>query len=324
MADDRTYGSSLASHIVGLIAAKRSRGFDYASGAYTLWRLDRFCIDSGFRGPAVTAGLSDAWAEAVPGEGGASRATRMGVLRQLSLYELSIGLDAYVPHGFASREAPMVYLPSKSETRALFAEIDSYEDPERPYMAAGYRVAFRLMRLCGLRLAECANMASADVRASSAALLVRHSKGAKDRLVYMAEDVACMVADHMALTRDILGFAPDWLFPGRDPSKHIYKTTFDKKFAQFWGRVPGAASRNARPTPHSLRHAFVVERMNDWMSRGVSLPQMMPYLAAYLGHDGANETFYYYHQVEEAFSIVRERDAVSARVIPEVVPYEEG
>lgn len=220
--------------------------------------------------------------------------------------------------------APVVYLPSRSETRALFAEIDSYEDPERPYMAAGYRVAFRLMRLCGLRLAECANMAADDVRASSAALLVRHSKGAKDRLVYMSEDVACMDVSHMARTRDVLGFAPDWLFPGRDPSKHIYKTTFDKKFAQFWDRVPGATSRNARPTPHSLRHAFVVERMNDWMSRGVSLPQMMPYPAAYLGQDGANETFYYYHQVEEAFSIVRERDAVSARVIPEAVTYEVG
>ena len=58
------------------------------------------------------------------------------------------------------------------------------------------------------------------------------------------------------------------------------------------------------------------------MAEGVELPQMMPYLAAYLGHDGANETFYYYHQVEEAFSIVRERDAAAARVIPEVVPYE--
>ena len=124
--------------------------------------------------------------------------------------------------------------------------------------------------------------------------------------------------------RRTLGFWPDWLFPGKDPAKHILKNTFDKKFAQFWDRVPGATSRNARPTPHSLRHAFVVERMNYWMSRCVSLPQMMPYLAAYLGHDGANETFYYYHQVEEAFSIVRERDAVSARVIPEAVAYEEG
>jgi integrase len=71
-----------------------------------------------------------------------------------------------------------------------------------------------------------------------------------------------------------------------------------------------------------LRHAFVVERINTWAAQGVSLGQMMPYLAAYLGHSGANETFYYYHQVEEAFSIVRERDAVSSRVIPEAVPYE--
>jgi hypothetical protein len=46
---------------------------------------------------------------------------------------------------------------------------------------------------------------------------------------------------------------------------------------------------------------------------------MMPYLAAYLGHSGSNETFYYYHQVKEAFSIVRERDSIGSRVIPGTV-----
>ena len=324
MTSDREYRSTLATHMVGLVEAKRACGFDYSSGAYTLARLDRFCLDTGFSGAVVTPELSDSWSEAIPSEGGASHATRMGVLRQLSLYELSIGLDAYVPRGFSSREKPVPYLPTNRETSALFEAIDAYEDAERPYLAAGYRVAFRLMRLCGLRLAECANLAAADVDASDGALMIRHSKGAKDRVVYMADDVASMVAGHLAGLRRALGFAPEWVFPGKDPSKHIYKTSLDRKFSQFWAQVPGSEALNARPTPHSLRHAFVVERMNAWMSEGVSLPQMMPYLAAYLGHVGSNETFYYYHQVEEAFSIVRERDAVSARVIPEAVAYEEG
>lgn len=324
MASDLEYRSTLATHMVGLVEAKRACGFDYSSGAYTLARLDRFCLETGFTGAVVTPELSDSWSEAIPSEGGASRATRMGVLRQLALHELSLGLAAYVPSGFSSRERPVPYLPTSRETSELFEAIDAYEDAERPYLADGYRVAFRLMRLCGLRLAECASLAAADVDVADGTMLIRHSKGDKDRVVYMAGDVASMVADHLAGLRRTLGFAPEWVFPGKDPSKHIYKTSLDRKFSQFWAQVPGAGVLNAHPTPHSLRHAFVVERMNDWMSRGVSLPQMMPYLAAYLGHDGSNETFYYYHQVEEAFSIVRERDAVSARVIPEVVPYEEG
>ena len=319
---ERRYSSTLARHIEGLIATKRALGFDYSSAAYTLERLDRFCVETGRAEGGVTAGLADAWAEAFPWEGGASRATRMGALRQLALYERSLGVDAYVPRGHSRREAPVVYLPTPGETASLFAAIDAYEDPGHPYMADGYRVAFRLMRFCGLRIAECASMAVADVDLSHATMLVRHSKGAKDRLVYMSADVAAMVGAHVGGLPRSVGFRPDWLFPGRDPSRHILKNTFDKKFAQFWAMVPGTGGRDRHPTPHSLRHAFVVERMNSWMREGVSLPQMMPYLASYLGHDGSNETFYYYHQVEEAFSIVRERDAVSSRVIPEAVPYE--
>ena len=42
------------------------------------------------------------------------------------------------------------------------------------------------------------------------------------------------------------------------------------------------------------------------------------YLSNYLGHKGPIETYYYYHQVEDVFKTVRRKDAVSARVIPEV------
>ena len=322
MIRDREYASSLAPHMAGIVTAKRSCGFDYSAVAYTLSRLDLFCTETGFTGPAVTAGLADAWAEAVPSEGGESKSSRMSALRQLAIYERSLGYDAYVPRGFSTRGRPVAYIPTQAETLSLFAAIDAYEEPRWPYMADGYRVAFRLMRCCGMRISECAAMPVADVDADAGMLVVRHSKGAKDRLVYMADDMAEMVGRHMHGLRRTLGFWPDWLFPGKDPAKHILKNTFCRKFAQFWDQVPESARRSKRPTPHSLRHAFVVDRMNRWMEEGANLPQMMPYLSSYLGHDGPDETFYYYHQVEEAFSIVRARDAVSTRVIPEVVPYE--
>ena len=40
-------------------------------------------------------------------------------------------------------------------------------------------------------------------------------------------------------------------------------------------------------------------------------------------HASVNDTFYYYHQVESAFHIIREKDTVSQHVIPEVYDYEE-
>ena len=74
---------------------------------------------------------------------------------------------------------------------------------------------------------------------------------------------------------------------------------------------------------HSLRHTYVVTKMNDWMNEGKNFKAMMPYLSRYLGHTSIDETQYYYHQVVSAFKIVRKHDSVADRVIPEVVPYEE-
>jgi len=319
------YSGALAPHIEGLVERKRALGFGYAAHEALLARIDRLCVTGGFGEPVVTRELSAAWAEASPGEGAGSKAGRMAALRQLALYERSIGLDAYVPGRFAGREKSAVYLPTPEETAALFAAIDAYGGDRRwPHMAGGPRIAFRLMRFCGMRVSECACMAAADVDPEAGALLVRHSKGDKDRIVYMAGDMADMVRRHMLEERRILGFSPDWLLPGKDPTRHVTPLTLQRRFAAFWAQVPGAMDKSRRPTPHSLRHAFVVDRMNRWMAEGVSLEQMMPYLASYLGHSSADETFYYYHQVAEAGRIVRERDSVSARVIPEAIPYEEG
>jgi integrase len=305
-----------------LVLSKRAQGYDWSTEAYVLWRLDRMCVESGFSGGVVTRELADAWASAAPGECGSSTRKRMGALRQLAAHEASLGLPAYVPRGGTSVPRPTVYLPTREETAALFRAIDAYRDDDLWWMADGYRVAFRLMRLCGMRVSECANMRLADVDAEARTLLVRRSKGDRDRLVYMDPAVAGMVAAHAESVRRLAGPSAEWLLPGRDPSRPAPNTTYDRRFAAFWDLVPGSSGRRKRPTPHSLRHAFVVDRMNLWMAEGVSLGQMMPYLAAYLGHSTANETMYYYHLAAEALEMVRGRGTGAARVIPEAISCE--
>lgn len=65
-------------------------------------------------------------------------------------------------------------------------------------------------------------------------------------------------------------------------------------------------------------HKHMTQRMHGWMKTGVKQDNMMPYLSKYLGHSSPDDTFYYYHQVEEAFSIIRQNDQSAAFVIPEV------
>jgi integrase len=62
--------------------------------------------------------------------------------------------------------------------------------------------------------------------------------------------------------------------------------------------------------------------MNKWMEEGKNLNAMMPYLSAYLGHTSPQDTFYYYHQIESSFRIIRKKDISSGSIIPEVGGYE--
>ncbi|ETI88120.1 MAG: hypothetical protein Q607_CBUC00211G0002 [Clostridium butyricum DORA_1] len=58
--------------------------------------------------------------------------------------------------------------------------------------------------------------------------------------------------------------------------------------------------------------------MNLWMSEGIDLNVMMPYLSQYLGHSSPEETYYYFHQVQEIFETIKKKDSISTMVIPEV------
>lgn len=58
------------------------------------------------------------------------------------------------------------------------------------------------------------------------------------------------------------------------------------------------------------------------MLDGIELKPMLPYLSRYLGHSSVKDTLYYYHLVDKAFQVVRQKDSQMKNIIPEVTPYE--
>lgn len=116
-------------------------------------------------------------------------------------------------------------------------------------------------------------------------------------------------------------FYSEYLFPSSDPDKPLQVASINKKFKDFWNETPYAKSET-QPTVYSLRYSFVVSRMNRWMENSESLNSLMPYLSKYLGHSSAENTYYYYHQIQSAFKFVRQKDELSNNIISEVT-YEE-
>jgi len=178
-------------------------------------------------------------------------------------------------------------------TAELLSIVDTYAPPQLSFarLVPTYQVLLRLFYCCGLRLSEGCFLRRSCVDLIDGVLHILQSKGNKDRIVFMSRDVChmCIVFDEY---RD--GIIPNrqWFFPGGKGDRPFEKTSLDRKFAQFWNKTAFTSQVDRKPTIQSLRHTFVVNKMNEWMEDDVDTGIMMPYLSRYLGHSSIAETQY--------------------------------
>ena len=320
---DYAYHSQLAPYISGLIQQKRSDGYCYEFEAYMLKRFDEFCIEHGYDHGSLTRDFVMAWAEQRPTESKNYRNQRVSFVRQLALYMISLNIETYIPRTFESNAISVPHILSPDEIHEFYKAVDHFLPFQTKFQrfSLSYSVLFRLFYCCGLRLSEGCYLKRSSVNLQNGCLSIYQSKGHKDRVVFMSEDMLQMCKSYDRLMQK---FVPDreWFFPGRNESKPFSKTSIDKKFSEFWDLTPYGGKVDKKPTIHALRHTYVVAKMNDWMNEGRKSEAMLPYLSRYLGHTSVDETQYYYHQVVSAFEIVRKHDRVADRVIPEVLAYE--
>lgn len=319
---DYTYTSALAPYIEGFISEKRALGFIYNNEAYELFRFDRYWKEQGFPDHDISRDRLDDWLIAGPGEGKAGHDIRVDTVRHLSEYMLGLGVPVYVPLLKIKREQNRGHIFTGEEIREFFSVVDHYKpgsiNPSDYRMAREYPLIFRLYYCCGMRNNEVCSLETDDIDLESGIITVRDGKNQKDRLVYLPEDLRKMALSYYRYLIKELGFSTKWFFPGRFPDKHVGKTQIDKRFRLFWAETKASETCDKRPTPHCLRHTFVVDRINRWIEDGLELDVMLSYLSKYLGHADPDETFYYYHMVSDAFRIIRAKDRTAGNVIPEV------
>lgn len=323
MHKDFNYSSIFADLISTYIQSRREAGFMFDNPAYWLFRFDQFCKARQINKTEITKELYDSWSAKQLSESKTTQSNRLQALRCFSIHLNSIGIPSYIPTQLPRPEKTVPYLMSDEDVREFFKQVDLYESdaPVKAFerLATEYKVLFRLIYCCGLRNNEACTLRFEDVDTDSGTLTIIHSKGNKDRIVYLSDDVCQLCAEYKQwLKEELSDTTYGWFFPGKYPDKCIPKTSVDRKFNEFWNSTQASKKCDKKPTVHCLRHAFVIKRINLWMESDISLRVMMPYLSSYLGHKGPIESYYYYHLVQDAFNTIRRKDTITSRVIPEV------
>ncbi len=295
--------------------------------AYELYRFDQYCIDKELSTPLITKELISEWIVQKPTEGAKSQKRRIGAVRILSEYMNILSIPCYIPGECGARVSKSTpYILSKMEIKDFFKQVDDYE-PRKPKnhcscywrMGLEYRVIFRVIFPLGLRISEACDLLWEYVDLEKGIIDIMHSKGDKDRRLFIPDDMKFLLKDYKRLMETEYNTKSTWVFPAaKDITHHVQKTMIEKKFNLFWNATEFAVPGGKKPTVHSLRHTMVVMRINTWLKDGVDFENMMPYLVAWLGHSGRQETYYYFKTIVDTLTVMRDRGRLSSTVIPKV------
>ena len=149
-----------------------------------------------------------------------------------------------------------------------------------------------LMACTGLRPGEAMRLKTSQVILDESAprLLISRTKFYKTRWVPLHPTTARHLRAYVASSQSTNGE----LFFASKQGKQINRSTFHRIFQELIAKSNIRACRNQlRPTPHSLRHTFAVQRLLHWYEEGQNVRELLPNLSVYLGHRDPASSYWY-------------------------------
>lgn len=177
----------LANLISSYVGERRAVGYKCLEEERVLRRLDHFLVGRGVTTPELPCDIVKAWMAKTPHERPRTRASRVGITRQLARFMVDRGLCAYIPPPVRMEIARLDFTPrifTREEISALLSSVDRLPaSPKSPRCHLVMPELFRILYGCGLRVSEALKLTVADVNLDEGILVIREGKFRKDRLV---------------------------------------------------------------------------------------------------------------------------------------------
>jgi site-specific recombinase XerD len=141
-----------------------------------------------------------------------------------------------------------------------------------------------------------------DVDFEKSCLNVYRSKGRKDRIVFMSDDVRDLCLRFHNYYSTTIPNRKNFFQPS--VSKSFYTSDIvGKAFDSALKKTAFAGVPGKKHTPHGLRHLFAVQNIKKCAEHGESFANWMQYLCHYMGHKHIRYTQYYLHITSQLFPV---------------------
>ena len=248
-------------------------------------------------------------------------ARRLPLIREFARYLISTGEPSYIlPTGIIKgRQRYIPHIYSLADISNIWRAFDAIQ-PTEVYPAAHivYPALIRLLYCCGLRPSEALNLRIEDVDLRSGKLFIVESKGHKDRIVMLADDMRRFCCNYDEMIREYLPIRRFFFAKTPEDAYGYKRVSF--VFSRIREKLQIESRNGNPPRLYDFRHTFATHRLYQWMQDGKDLYAMLPYLSAYMGHSKITETFYYIHLVPGMFEAMSGFKYESMKeIFPEVV-----
>lgn len=323
---DFEFNSQIGKYMKDFLIQKQDLGFKIKPYYYYFREFDNMLYSHG-NPEYITEGSIEAWDNLKTDLSTNSRISRHNKIRKLCIYIHDRNQDSFVPDtsSLKERRTFVPYVFSHEQIHRILMEADNI-----PF-CNHYRLhhlmipaALRMLYGCGYRESELLNMKLKDMNLDTGVTIVI-GKGGKERYVVMAPGLLSYIKEYVRnLTSEM---DTEWLFPrvkvfesGHYSDRALYNSF--REITLKCGIPHGGRSRG--PRVHDLRHTFAVHSLESQLRMGYKPMEIIPRLAAYMGHSHYKDTLYYLHLTEEAFpDLMIDYEECFSSLLPKGVFHEE-
>lgn len=288
---DPIFNSSFAPMMYAFLEKRKLEGYTNRNQIYYLEEFDRLVLQSEFVGTVIEERLIKQWDSHKPYLSNRTKIPRHNIIRSFCEYLYERDHCSFVPDCSRIKHTSTFspYIFTEEEISRLLNAVDNL--PQRknaPYRKIVLPAIFRVLYCCGLRVNEALHLKIEDFDFEDGTLFVRNGKGGKDRIIPIHPMLTAYLKEYCSRLPD----DTVWLFPSS--RGHYSQSTVYENFRELLVicKIPHTGKG---PRVHDLRHTFCVHTLEKQLAAGYEPMQIMPRMAAYLGHKSYRETSWYIH-----------------------------
>lgn len=303
------YHSKFAADIENMLVTLRNGGLRLMEMDYFLVDFDRFCTEKYPDVSTLTSEVAEKWIHNATTDSKAHMSRRVNAMKHLGRYQLSLGKAAYIPAYTIRRaraEEPRLF--SDGQLSEFFERVDTHitTTPTYPYNDVIYPVMFRLIYCCGLRSSEACNLRVEDIDLAQGTLAIYRSKGFRDRLLHMSDDIWELCLRFHEYYSKIIP-ARTYFFQPSPVREHFVSYEVGKVFDSMLKKTTFSDAPGKKFTTHGLRHLFAVQNIKRCAELSEDFANWIQYLCKYMGHKNSQNTMYYLHITSQLFPVYSEK-----------------